>query len=313
VGRADLGGAGPLRPTDAALAFQLVDLAPVTPPAGTLLDLRDIVRKCLGPDAERFERRVARWDGPDDAGAGGARPYAGKQLEFRLSDDARPISIDDLESVLRGTALLRVRSDGSRDFVLRDHHMLDVVLVHYATTGALPSRLFHADRHSDWCSDAFLNRRIPDQAATWWALLRGLKRPSDAGPVLEESDVVFTSERSAHAPWMSGRPFEEVLAVPWFVDRAKLHCTDATADDHAFDCDWVSLDLDDFLPSPQFRAARGLLEDARFRGMWRAAKVRVLCLSPQFTNGGDRHDRWAVAGRRSAMLRFVRLADALSR
>lgn len=304
--------AGPPRPTDGVFAFRLASVAPIVPAPGLELDVTEVARHVLGLDADAFERHVARWSGPEDALSDGTTPFAAPQLRFRFVADAAPTS-KDIETVLRGTALVRLRADGSRDFILRDHHMVDVVLVHHATGGALPTRLFHADRHSDWCTDGYLNRLRPDQAATWWALLRGLKRPSDAAPVLEESDVVFTSERAPHEPWMSGRPYEEPLAVPWFVDRKSLHWSDAVAHPDAFACDWVSLDLDDFLPSPQFRAARGLLADARFLDMWRRAKVRVLCLSPQFTNGGDRHDTWRIAGRRTAMRRFLTLADRLSR
>jgi hypothetical protein len=54
--------------------------------------------------------------------------------------------------------------------VMRDHHMLDVVLCEYAVTGSLsslPKLLFHADRHSDWCNDAtLLHLRTPDQVCS---------------------------------------------------------------------------------------------------------------------------------------------------
>lgn len=307
-----MGGAGPPRPTDGVFAFRLAPVAPLVAAPGLELDVTEVARRVLGGDADTFERHVARWPGPEDALPDGSTPWASPQLRFRFVADAAPTP-EDVETVLRGTALVRLRADGSRDVLLRDHHMVDVVLVQHATGGTLPRRLFHADRHSDWCTDGFLNRRRPDQAATWWALLRGLKRPSDAAPVLEESDVVFTSERAPHEPWMSGRPYEEPLAVPWFVDRRALHWSDVARTPGAFACDWVSLDLDDFLPSPQFGAARGLLADEGFLRMWRRASVRVLCLSPQFTNGGDRHDTWRIAGRRTAMRRFLALVDRLSR
>ena len=48
-------------------------------------------------------------------------------------------------------------------FVRYDHHMLDVALYHYWTTGELPCALFHADRHSDWCKDSYLEARRPQQ------------------------------------------------------------------------------------------------------------------------------------------------------
>ncbi|MEZ4236865.1 MAG: hypothetical protein R3F59_12065 [Myxococcota bacterium] len=57
---------------------------------------------------------------------------------------------------MRGTVRVMRRGDGRVDYVLRDHHMLDVVLYHARTAGELPRALPHADRHSDWCRDGYL-------------------------------------------------------------------------------------------------------------------------------------------------------------
>ena len=164
----------------------------------------------LRAEAARFEQKVARWSGPEDD-VGGARPYARPQELFAVRDRER-LSRADLETVLAGTMLVLPSPRGT-EYVLRDHHMVDVALLHYATTGELPTALFHADRHSDWARDGYLEARRPEQAATWWTLVQGVKRP-DGTPWLAEGDVHFAWAQAPHEPWMSGRRIaEDVHAV----------------------------------------------------------------------------------------------------
>ncbi len=192
------------------------------------------------------------------------------------------------------------------DYLLRDHHTLDVLLYEYAATGALPTRLFHADRHSDWADDRYLSARRPDQAATWWSLLEGLKRP-DGQPVLTEREVLFTTAVAERHSAMSGRDLEHGTRVPGNVDQSELDWRAVLANEHLQSCDWVSLDLDYFLPRAQLSLTSGLIRDARFASLMKRATVRLFVLSPQFLNGGDKLDAWRTHGSVSSALRLLRL------
>lgn len=292
------------RPTDDGYAFRLATpVAPRPPGPGAVTDLRDVVAAALVPgDAERFERRVERWGGPEDVDAHGRQPYLAPQTRFRERGAGGPITADELEEVLAGTGLVD-RADGRVDYVLRDHHVLDVVLYHWWSTGALPTGLFHADRHSDWCKDSFLLARRPPQAATWWALLPGLKRPG-GGAVLEEDQVLFTTACPADGS-VGGRDVGASTRVPGVVDRADLPWQRALERLGEVAPDWVSLDLDDFLPAAQLRLTAGLLRDPRLGALLAAAAVRIFVLSPQFTAGGDLVDPWVVRGSRSSSRRLL--------
>ncbi len=302
------------KPTDGAYAFQLRALPPCLPAPGVRSDIRQVAREVLGDEAaERFERRVYRWSGPEDVvGEAGEKPYEGAQLSFEERAWRETLTRGELDAVLRGTILVMRHASGQADYVMRDHHMLDVALYHYRTTGELPCTLFHADRHSDWCKDSFLEARVPPQAATWWKLLEGLKRPDSAEPVLNEQDVFFTTAQAEHRPWMTGRNVDASIRVPWFVDTTELHWRQVLERPGATQTDWVSLDLDYFQPSPQLRLCGGLLRDARFHGLMSAARVRVFVLSPQFTNGGDKIDPWEIQGSLPSSLRLLNLLRQLS-
>jgi hypothetical protein len=259
-----------VRQTDGAFAFRLRAL-----PASLLTlpaTVGDIAEAALEPaDAKRFNQSVLRWGGPEDEivvpplvrtdshpyivhhTAIFHQPYAGQQLVFEPRAWSEPV---DLEAVLRGAVQVhRCDATGRVDYILRDHHMVDVVLCEYAVSGYLPTSLFHADRHSDWCNDATLRHRPPDQAATWWSLLGGLKRPpcpadtdgdnggddvaaagnaaADANevvyldpaalaPVLAEEDIIFTTAKAAHQLSMSGRDVGAHERVPPHLGRADL-------------------------------------------------------------------------------------------
>jgi hypothetical protein len=299
------------RPIDAAYRFQLrhVDeVAPAVPAMGASRDIRDVASEALvDGDGARFDARVSRWSGPDDVDADGAQPYAGEQLRFEEQPWCSRLSLADHDAVLRG-AVRVMRDSGRVDYVLRDHHMVDVALYHYRTTGDLPAAMFHADRHSDWCTDGFLNARRPPQAATWWALLEGLKRP-DGRAVLGEGEVTFTTAQPDDHGSLSdgvGRDVGASTRVPWWVARGALGWPDALGSMGGAAADWVSLDLDYFQPRAQLALTSGLLRDPRYQQMMRQAKVRVFVLSPQFANGGDRVSAWTV-GRRNASLRMLNL------
>ncbi|SEU09836.1 hypothetical protein [Stigmatella erecta] len=281
----------------------------MVPPLGTVSDIRDVAREVLGEEAAaRYEQRIHRWTGPEDVvGEAGAKPYEGRQLTFQECPWQDTLRLADLDRVLRGTVQVMRGPGGQTDYVLRDHHMLDVVLYHYRTAQALPSALFHADRHSDWCKDSYLEARIPQQAATWWRLLEGLKRPGSGAPVLTEQDVHFTTAAASRTGSMSGRDVGASVRVPWFLEPAQLQWSHLVEQPQALASDWVSLDLDFFQPAPQLRVSRGLLRDARFQGMLAQARVRVFVLSPQFTNGGDRIEPWEVQGSVPSSLRLLNL------
>jgi hypothetical protein len=283
------------RPTDAAYAFQLraaEGFAPEIPEPGTRSDIR----------------RVHRWSGPEDVvGEAGERPYAGLQLTFQEHAWRSALAMRELESVMRGNVLVMREEGGQADYVLRDHHMLDVALYHYRTTGELPSALFHADRHSDWCRDSYLEARTPQQAATWWKLFAGLKRPGSEAPVLDEQDVFFATARAARTSTMGGRDVDVPLRIPSTLEPDALDWRHALERPGALDADWLSLDLDYFQPAPQLRVSRGLVRDARFQRLLSTARVRVFVLSPQFTNGGDRIEPWETQGSLHSSLRLVNL------
>jgi hypothetical protein len=303
------------KPTDAAYAFQLRadGILPELPAPGTRSDIRQVAREVLGDEgAARFEQRIHRWSGPEDVvGEAGEKPYEGQQHTFEEHAWRDALTMRDIDSVLRGDVLVLRGRSGQADYVLRDHHMLDVALYHYRTTGELPRALFHADRHSDWCKDSFLESRTPPQAATWWKLFEGLKRPEGSAPVLNEQDVFFTTAQAEHRPWMTGRNVDASLRVPWFVDTGELHWQQVLERPGATRTDWVSLDLDYFQPSPQLRLSGGLVRDARFHGMMAEARVRVFVLSPQFTNGGDKIDPWEIQGGLHSTLRLLNLLRRL--
>ncbi|MBN1208787.1 MAG: hypothetical protein JXB05_28260 [Myxococcaceae bacterium] len=213
--------------------------------------------------------------------------------------------------MLRGIVLVLRGASGQTDYVLRDHHMLDVALYHHWTTGELPRALFHADRHSDWCKDSYLEARRPQQAATWWALIEGLKHPDGATAVLTEQDVFFTTAVAERAAGMSGRDVGASVRVPGFLDPERLHWRHVLEQPEATRADWVSLDLDFFQPAPQLRVSKGLLRDPRFHGLLTRARVRVFVLSPQFTNGGDRIEPWKIQGNLHSSLRLLNLLRQL--
>ena len=299
-----------VRPVNGPYSFGLRPVGghgftPRLPAVGESTTVTETEARVLQPEAaSRLAARVHRWTGPEDVDAQGGHPYQGAQLRFLEAAWAERLAFSDVETVLRGTAVV-MRSSTTVDFLLRDHHMLDVVLHHYATTGALPSDVLHVDRHSDWCDDRFLLHRNPPQAATWWALLPGLKRP-DGRPVLGEADIHFVTAH-AQVPGMSGRNVNASMRVPGFLDPARLGWLDAVDRLDGAMPGWVSLDLDCFQPLPQWRLMRALVVDGRFHAILARAKVRVFCLSPQFTNGGDVHQEWTVQGHLHTTLRLVNL------
>ncbi|MFL5357456.1 hypothetical protein [Archangium sp.] len=301
------------KPTDAAYAFQLRALAPVLPGEGTRSDIREVAREVLGDgEAARFEQRIHRWSGPEDVvGEAGEKPYERQQLTFEEHAWRSALTPCEVDSVMRGNVLVMRGRGGQADYVLRDHHMLDVALYHYRTTGELPRHLFHADRHSDWCKDSFLEARVPPQAATWWRLFEGLKRPEDSAPVLEEQAIFFTTAKAEATATMTGRDVGFSTLVPWFVDTSELHWARVLARPGVAQADWVSLDLDYFQPAPQLRLSGGLVRDPRFHAMMEAARVRVFVLSPQFTNGGDKIDPWEIQGSVHSSLRLLNLLRQL--
>lgn len=309
------------KPTDAAYAFQLRSagsgqaggFSPALPATGLRRDIRDVAREVLeAGEAERFERQVRRWQGPEDVvGDAGEKPYEGQQLTFEESAWRDSLTLEDIDAVLRGHVRVMRSPAGQADYVLRDHHMLDVALYHYRTTGELPHSLFHADRHSDWCKDSFLEARVPPQAATWWKLFEGLKRPEGSAPVLTEEDIFFTTAKAEPTSRMTGRDVGFSTLVPWFVDTSALHWRQVLERPGVIQADWVSLDLDYFQPAPQLRLSGGLLRDTRFHGMMERARVRVFVLSPQFTNGGDKVDPWEIQGSVHSSLRLLNLLRQL--
>ncbi len=302
------------KPTDAAYAFHLrPDVRPQVPGPGTRRDIRDVAREALADgEAERFEQRLCRWSGPEDrVGEAGEQPWVGEQVLFEEAAWRDALGLEALDGVLRGRVRVMRREDGRTDYVLRDHHMLDVALYHYRTTGELPRALFHVDRHSDWCKDSYLEARVPPQAATWWRLFEGLKRPGTGAPVLTEQDIHFTTVKAEPGARMRGRDVGFSTRVPWFVDTTQLHWRQVLDQPGVAQADWVSLDMDYFQPSPQLRLGRELLRDPRLHGMMEGARVRVFVLSPQFSHGGDLVEPWEVRGGLHSSLRLLNLLRQL--
>jgi len=297
------------RPTDKRYAFPMRELPDARPPPlGTVTDIRDVALRVLGAEtAERFASRIARWSGPEDRNEQGEQPYAAQQLFFEEALWSEHLTRAQLEPVLEGRVQV-YRRGNQVDVVMRDHHTLDLALYHHATGGAFPQALFHADRHSDWCSDSFLQARLPDQAATWWALLEGLKRP-DGAPFLKEQNIHFATAQAPRDEKTQGRDVGASVRVPGWMDPdpALLTWDQALARPGALDADWVSVDLDYMQPCQQFRLGRPLLRDSRFQTLMRNARVRLFVLSPQFTRGGDRFDHWTVHGSLSSSLRLMNL------
>ncbi len=295
------------RPVDAEFAFRLRHAPVGVPPrTGTVIPVADVTRAVLEPDdAERFEKGVRRWTGPEDVDAAGRTPWAGPQ--DRIREIPWTDRIDDVQmgELLSGTVLV-MRRDGRTDYVMRDHHLLDALMYERWVTGDRPTALFHADRHSDWCRDGVLASGHPDQAATWWTLCEGLKAP-DGAPWLKPEDVVFTT---AKAPGLEAEGTRDIGAeqrTPWFVEREVLGWARALPLALERGCDWLSIDLDLFQPSRQLAVVKGLLKSPDFATLNARARVRLFVLSPQFTAGGDRLTEWTVGTRRSAGLRLLNL------
>ncbi len=291
------------RPIDGDYAFALRAISPQRPESGKRSDIRDIAREVLEADhAERLEKKVQRWTGPEDL-IGSDRPYAAAQLFFEETP-AHRYTLRDIHAILAGVVQVARNAAGQTDYLLRDHHMIDVALYHYRTTGQLPRGLLHADRHSDWCKDSYLEQRRPAQAATWWKLFEGLKRPGTGASVLRENEVHFITGRAAP------RKFRDIpgsVFVPSSMQSRDFGWDATLARPEALTADWLSLDLDFFQPSPQLRLASGLVRDARFQRAVKQAAVRVFVLSPQFTAGGDKVDPWVVQGGLHSSLRILNL------
>ena len=294
------------RPIDGSHAFELRELSPRLPALGARTDIRDIAREVFQPqDADRFEQKIDRWSGPEDL-VGSDRPYLGQQLFFEEKRWDR-FTLGDVKAALTGTIQVSRVASGQTDYLLRDHHMIDVALYHYRTTGQLPSGLLHADRHSDWCKDSYLEQRKPAQAATWWKLFEGLKRPGTTQSVLREDEVHFITGR---APPRKGRDIPGSVFVPSSMESQDFSWEKALDRPETLAADWVSLDLDFFQPSPQLRLASGLVRDPRFHRAVKQAAVRVFVLSPQFTSGGDKVDPWVVQGGLHSSVRLLNLLRA---
>lgn len=141
----------------------------------TRRDLQQVIKESFAcnVEAERFENSIERWGGPEDvfSDANGSwyQPWVGKQQfvhEVTWCDEINEELFDD---ILGGTIILmrshhesetssrKRRVQPCIDFLMRDHHILDALLLHRSMSlGPTPRALFHADRHSDWCRDGFL-------------------------------------------------------------------------------------------------------------------------------------------------------------
>ncbi len=296
-----------VRPIDGAYAFFLRAISPHLPAVGKRSEIEQIASAVLELEsAQRFAQKVDRWSGPEDL-IGSDRPYVAAQTAFEEVGPRCKRTMRDVEAALRGVVQVSRAPSGQTDYLLRDHHMIDVALYHYATTGQLPRALLHADRHSDWCKDSYLEQRTPAQAATWWKLFEGLKRP-DGEPVLRDDAVHFVTGRAAAR---KGRDIPGAVFVPSLMESRDFGWEAALGRDGAATADWVSLDLDYFQPSVQLRLAAGLVRDERFRRSLRTASVRVFVLSPQFTSGGDKVEPWVIQGDLASSLRLLNLFTAI--
>src|SRR5690606_25666766 len=109
---------------------------PAIPGSGSQSDIRHVAREVFAEgEADRFERRIHRWSGPEDVvGEAGEKPCEGQQHTFEERTWRGALTMADIDVVLRGIVLVLRGPSGPTDYVLRDHHMLDVALYHYWTT-----------------------------------------------------------------------------------------------------------------------------------------------------------------------------------
>ena len=68
---------------------------------------------------------MQRWTGPEDVDATGVRPWEGRQERLVERPWADRLDAADLDLLLSGTVLV-LRREGQVDYLLRDHHLVDV-------------------------------------------------------------------------------------------------------------------------------------------------------------------------------------------
>jgi hypothetical protein len=204
----------------------------------------------------------------------------------------------DIDQVMRGTVLVMRSPDGAHtDMVMRDHNMLDAMAYHYYATGKLPRSLLHADRHADF---TYKDLGGPLEYNTWVASLDNIRRANHRA-LLDLKRIIPVCER-IHVDGKKDLPLDR--PPEWTPQATRWQNGIAKASAARAKPDWVSLDLDLFQPSQQFKALEPMLRDPRFAAVMKKASVRVFVLSPSFTGGGDQVDN-TVNGSLTASLRLI--------
>lgn len=268
----------------------LTKVPPRPHPVGTDRTIRDVAARLLGRRATAFMNALSRWKGPKVEGD--EQPYVGRQETFRAVPFKEALSRDDLETVLKGNVL--VMKHPARDqvqLVARDHHTVDALLYLYDSAGYLPRGALHLDRHSDY------EELIPEhgQANGWWSLLPFFLRPGARGKegpeILSPRDVIYGTavelDPAKYDPPMPGELNGAHENVPPSHDRDRITPEDALARAAELGPDFLSIDLDLFMPAAQDELAGWVLDDPRYQKLVEEARAVLFVLSPQFAKGGD--------------------------
>jgi hypothetical protein len=231
-------------------------------------------------DAKKFLGWFQNVTGPMRTGKTGTKPLPA-QNTFAERAWTTTLSVKDVEQVMRGTVLVLRSPDGAHtDMVMRDHNMLDAIAYHYYATGDLPRALVHADRHSDF---SFMDVGTGQEYCSWVSGLDNIRRPNHRA-LLDLKRVIPVCERV----YVRGKKDLPLDRPPeWTAEATRWQSAVAKVATARPAPDWVSLDLDLFQPSPQFKAMEPMLRDPRFAALMKRARVRVFVLSPSFTGGGD--------------------------
>src|SRR5262249_44096118 len=132
---------------------------------------------------------------------------------------------------------------------------------------------FHVDRHSDFEPIVAWH----GQANGWWSLFPFLRRPSgkqDSSPypeILHPADVIYGTaleeDPAKYDPPMPGPLNGAHAQVPLSHQSTDISVEGALRRAAAGKPDFVSIDLDLFMPKVQFDLAGSMLTDPRYRKM----------------------------------------------
>ena len=255
--------------------------------------LIDLARDALGPSrALDFTILWESWVGtPVGDPSAPDRSTCVQQRTFTRVPWKDKLATDDVMRVLRGEVLIMENPrTGQLDFIAREHNTIDVLLAAWALGRAMPERILHFDRHSDYTlphadEKTFGARHLAGvpQASVWWSLLDVIKRADGEAPLADPaSDVVFVTHL---APNQDGQKLTGARMSP--LPARDTRWPRAAEKFQTAKADFVSYDLDLSMPSDQMNGTKEMLRDPRFREAMSAATTRLFVISPQFSGGGD--------------------------